>query len=126
MNFTFPRAIGCNRGVDDNENGAETAKFLGRSAGAVGKRLTDIRKEGRAIPVKARNKTLPAEGYGKGTICWECKRAGSMRRVKPCPWVLDFAPVAGWTATKTALGYCVLSCPLFLGRGEKKEKKSGI
>lgn len=60
-----------------------------------------------------------ANTNGKDTLCWECKNATGGG---DCPWVNDFTPVEGWTATptkiKTYYGYDnsfnVRKCPLFI------------
>jgi hypothetical protein len=91
------------------------AKNLGRSKDAVkhmayklGIKLGLGLKSG----PEPKSKTIPG-----GTLCWRCKRAGTLNPAPPCAWVRAFKPVVGWTATKTESGYHVFACPVFIERG---------
>lgn len=68
------------------------------------------------------------------TLCWNCANATDHAA---CPWVEDFTPVPGWTATKTLLmqdtaspyeSYLVTACPLFKRdayKGGSRKKRGG-
>lgn len=57
--------------------------------------------------------------YGRQTtLCWDCENA---TRPHVCPWVRDYTPVDGWSASPTHIGgyysydsYIVTECPLFV------------
>ena len=77
---------------------------------------------------------MSGKGVYKHTLCWNCEHA---THPDVCPWVEDFTPVPGWTATPTVCmgdsvqpyeSYLVTACPLFkrdaYKGGQKKLKRS--
>ena len=74
------------------------------------------------IQLKMVRKSTKHQQYKGGspsdTLCWQCKKATD---ASACPWVYDFTPVPGWTATETntkfkTIGngsYNITACPLF-------------
>jgi hypothetical protein len=59
------------------------------------------------------------------TLCWKCRRAGTVNPAPPCAWVRAFKPVVGWTATKTKSGYHVFACPRFITKNKAKTARRG-
>jgi hypothetical protein len=89
----------------ENLTCGEMAKHLGRTLGTV-------RWKAGVLGLKLEKRD--AKDMSRQMLCWSCKRAGNIPRVKPCAWVRNFEPVQGWKAIKNAQGYRVLDCPEFI------------
>lgn len=68
-------------------------------------------------------------------LCWNCKRAGECKGIKPCSWAESFKPVEGWEATKTVIreidgtkveSYDITACPLFIKDKEFATRKEAL
>lgn len=78
-----------------------------------------------------------ADQYSKISkqLCWNCKRTGGCKGVKPCPWALAFKPIKGWEATPTVIrekdgtkveSYDITECPLFIKDKEFSTRKEAL
>lgn len=68
-------------------------------------------------------------------LCWNCKRTGACKGVKPCPWAAAFKPVKGWEATPTVIreldgtkveSYDIKACPLFIKDKEFATRREAL
>lgn len=115
------RVSGCKlRDIETNkiyefERLRDADDFLGRGHGSTTRHIredriikNDVGKEYEIIPgevkkIKIQVTERPLQ------LCWNCQKA-----VCGCSWSRNFAPVPGWTATKTEFSYHIKECPEFV------------
>jgi hypothetical protein len=106
---------------------SEIAAALGRTPEATAKKAYALELslcfEGE--PGHAKVRPVKKNRNAEQTLCWQCRRAGTVNPAPPCAWVRAFLPVEDWTAIKTKTGYHVFACPRFIAKNKAKTARRG-